>query len=173
MQYHQHAELRLAQPDFFILACLVTEPKTATAWYEAVMQAIGQGIEPGAFSRMVTRLERRGWIEALRTEHPLRLYQITAPGLLAIERAETQQHKVKLQEGWYPDWRTGTEIIMRLVLWILRLYPPAWRERYEAEMVALLEQHQITFWTVLDLLVGALDARLDPHYRRCIASAGI
>src|SRR6266568_7977243 len=33
-------------------------------------------------------------------------------------------------------------------------------------MVALLEQHQITSWTVLDLLVGALDARLDPHYRR-------
>jgi len=54
---------------------------------------------------------------------------------------------------------------MRLVLWILRLYPPAWRERYAAEMVALLEQHSITFWTVLDLLVGALDARLDPHYR--------
>jgi hypothetical protein len=54
---------------------------------------------------------------------------------------------------------------MRLVLWILRLYPHAWRERYAAEMVALLEQHQITLWTVLDLLVGALDARLDPHYR--------
>ena len=55
---------------------------------------------------------------------------------------------------------------MRLLLWILRLYPLAWRERYEIEMVALLEQHQITLWTVLDLLVGALDARLDPHYRR-------
>jgi hypothetical protein len=57
------------------------------------------------------------------------------------------------------------EIIMRLVLWILCLYPPAWRERYEAEMVALLEQHEITLWTVLDLFIGALDARLDPHYR--------
>lgn len=33
-------------------------------------------------------------------------------------------------------------------------------------MVALLEQHEITPWTVLDLLVGALDARLDSHYRR-------
>jgi len=38
---------------------------------------------------------------------------------------------------------------MRLVLWILHLYPPAWRERYEAEMVALLEQHAITLWTGL------------------------
>ena len=55
---------------------------------------------------------------------------------------------------------------MRLVLWMLHLYPPAWRERYEKEMVALLEQHEITLWTVLDLLVGALDSRLDSHYRR-------
>lgn len=55
---------------------------------------------------------------------------------------------------------------MRLVIWMLRLYPPVWRGRYEAEMVALLEQHEMTLWTVLDLLMGALDARLDPHYRR-------
>jgi hypothetical protein len=54
---------------------------------------------------------------------------------------------------------------MRLVIWMLRLYPPSWRERYEAEVVALLEQHDITLWTVLDLLYGALDARLEPHYR--------
>src|SRR5215469_12930621 len=31
---------------------------------------------------------------------------------------------------------------------------------------SLLEQHGITLWTMLDLLMGALDARLDPHYRR-------
>jgi len=35
----------------------------------------------------------------------------------------------------------------------------------KAEMVALLEQHEITLWTVVGLLVGALDVRLDPHYR--------
>jgi len=33
-------------------------------------------------------------------------------------------------------------------------------------MVALLEQQEITLWTVLDLFIGALDARLDPHYRQ-------
>jgi hypothetical protein len=32
---------------------------------------------------------------------------------------------------------------------MLCLYPLAWRERYEQEMIALLEQHQITLWTVL------------------------
>lgn len=166
MHHYQRVQQNFSQADLFILICLVNEPKTATVWYEAVIQATGQVIEPGAFSRMLARLEQRGWIEALQTEQPLRLYQITAPGLLAIERAETHQQGEKLQEGRYPHWLKGREIIMRLVLWMLRLYPPAWRERYEAEMVVLLEQHAITFWTVLDLLVGALDARLDPHYRR-------
>ena len=159
---HQH----VSHADLFMLACLVPEPKTATAWYEAVLQASGQEIEPGAFSRLLARLERRGWIEASRDEPSLRLYQVTEEGALALERAETHQHREKLREGRYPDWQRGRKLIMWLVLWILRLYPPAWRERYTAEMVALLEQHQITLWTVLDLLVGVLDARLDPHYRR-------
>lgn len=47
---------------------------------------------------------------------------------------------------------------------MLRLYPRLWRERYEGEMLALLEQHEITFLTLLDLLLGALDARFDPYY---------
>ncbi len=55
---------------------------------------------------------------------------------------------------------------MQLVLWMLRLYPQGWRERYQEEMVALLEQHTLTPWTIIDLLFGALDARLDPSYRR-------
>ena len=55
---------------------------------------------------------------------------------------------------------------MKLIAWILHLYPRAWRERYESEMLALLEEHSITFFTGLDLLVGALDARIDPYYRR-------
>lgn len=53
---------------------------------------------------------------------------------------------------------------MKLVLWIVHLYPRAWRERYEQEMLALLEQHTVTLTTILDLLMGTLDARLDPHY---------
>jgi hypothetical protein len=100
MHQHHSVQQSPSQPDLCILACLIIEPKTATAWYEAVFEATEQGIEPGAFSRMVARL-----------------------------------------------------------------YPLAWRERYEVEMVALLEQHEITIWTVVDLFVGALNARLDPHYR--------
>jgi len=44
------------------------------------------------------------------------------------------------------------------VKWILRLYPSAWRQRYQEEMQALLELHTITAATALDLLFGALDA---------------
>ncbi len=51
------------------------------------------------------------------------------------------------------------------VNWILRLYPSAWRQRYQEEMQALLELHTITAATVLDLLFGALDAWLDPAHR--------
>lgn len=42
----------------------------------------------------------------------------------------------------------------------LRLYPRAWKERYAAEVGWVLEQHRVTFWTVLDFLTGALDAHL-------------
>src|SRR5579864_8547288 len=50
-------------------------------------------------------------------------------------------------------------------LWARRIlccYPRAWRERYEREMEQVLLSHAATFWTLLDLLVGALDARLHP-----------
>lgn len=45
--------------------------------------------------------------------------------------------------------------------WLLQLYPHQWRERYEEEMLALLEEHKVTPATVFDLLVGALDANLN------------
>jgi hypothetical protein len=54
---------------------------------------------------------------------------------------------------------------MRIVTWILNFYPRRWRERYQEEMLALLEQHAISLTTILDVLLGAMDARLDPAYR--------
>jgi hypothetical protein len=47
---------------------------------------------------------------------------------------------------------------------LLRLYPRRWRGRYELEVQALLEEHEIRMRTLVDLLLGALDARLDPTY---------
>jgi hypothetical protein len=42
--------------------------------------------------------------------------------------------------------------------WLLKLYPPAWRRRYEAEMAALLEDQKTGARTSVDLIRGAADA---------------
>lgn len=42
--------------------------------------------------------------------------------------------------------------------WLLRLYPPAWRRRYEDEVAALLEEQRTGTRTVIDLIRGAADA---------------
>src|SRR5579885_3392735 len=49
-----------------------------------------------------------------------------------------------------------------LIRWLLRLYPRAWRERYADEITLVLAAHRVTLWTALDMLLGALDARLHP-----------
>src|SRR6185503_15658850 len=43
---------------------------------------------------------------------------------------------------------------------VLRAYPRPWRERYGAEMSALLAERQPGWWDLLDLARGGLDARL-------------
>jgi hypothetical protein len=42
--------------------------------------------------------------------------------------------------------------------WLLKLYPPAWRRRYEAEVAALLEESRGGTRSVVDVLRGAADA---------------
>ena len=140
MQHH-HAQQGYSQPAMLILASLSQGPKHAVALCEAIEQTEGLFFEPGTLYRVLAHLEQRGLIEALATEHPLRLYSITVLGMLAFERADASRQGEKLREGGRPLLLGGKEIIMRLVLWMLRLYPPSWRERYETEMAALLEQH--------------------------------
>ena len=48
---------------------------------------------------------------------------------------------------------------------LLRLYPPRWRDRYELEVRAVLEDHPVRLITLVDLIVGAVDARLHPVYQ--------
>ncbi|AFM41476.1 hypothetical protein Desaci_2534 [Desulfosporosinus acidiphilus SJ4] len=45
--------------------------------------------------------------------------------------------------------------------WLLKLYPRVWRERYEDEMLIVLEEHKITPTTMFDLLLGAIDANFN------------
>jgi len=51
---------------------------------------------------------------------------------------------------------------LRLIRWLLFLYPLAWRARYEDEYVAVLEAMRWTPWNLFDCVVGALDAHLHP-----------
>ena len=46
---------------------------------------------------------------------------------------------------------------------LLRLYPRAWRERYGDELAALLEEQPATLLDRLDLIRGAIDARVHPQ----------
>ena len=54
---------------------------------------------------------------------------------------------------------------------LLRLYPAWWRDRYEDEMEAVLDQHPVTFSTVIDLVRGAADAWIFGR-RSLMATAG-
>lgn len=54
---------------------------------------------------------------------------------------------------------------------LLRLYPRAWRERYEAEMLAVLEQFRLGRRGRIDLARGAVDARLNALSRLPAAAA--
>lgn len=46
---------------------------------------------------------------------------------------------------------------------LLRLYPAAWRERYEDEFLALLDERPISPFDAFDIVLGALDARFRPR----------
>jgi hypothetical protein len=58
---------------------------------------------------------------------------------------------------------------MKLRRWLIRLYPRAWRERYEDEFDILLEECLHSPLDVLDIFLGALDAHLEfpfePNWR--------
>ena len=47
--------------------------------------------------------------------------------------------------------------------WLIRLYPPAWRRRYGRELAELVATQPASFRTAIDLVVGAVDAWLNPQ----------
>jgi len=51
----------------------------------------------------------------------------------------------------------------RMARWLVRLYPHAWRVRYEEEFLAMLEQRSASVWDLLDVALGVLDAWLRPQ----------
>ncbi|HET8841107.1 MAG TPA: hypothetical protein VFN35_06535 [Ktedonobacteraceae bacterium] len=59
---------------------------------------------------------------------------------------------------------------MNIDRYLLGLYPHTWRMRYEAEIIAMLEQRSLTLRDRLDLLCGALDAHLHPELGSLVLS---
>jgi WD40 repeat protein len=53
----------------------------------------------------------------------------------------------------------------RLSRFLVRCYPPRWRQRYSKELLEILDQHQPTRRTVFNLWAGAVSAQLDPAWR--------
>jgi len=53
--------------------------------------------------------------------------------------------------------------------WLLKLYPPRWRRRYERELAELIAPQPFSIGAAIDLVAGAADAWLHP---RLVAPAG-
>ena len=47
--------------------------------------------------------------------------------------------------------------------WMLHLYPRRWRQRYGAEVAAMVAGERPSFRLFVDLVAGAVDARLNPQ----------
>ncbi len=48
------------------------------------------------------------------------------------------------------------------MIWLLRLYPRRWRQRYGEEVSEMLSRTPFTLATAVDLIAGAIDVRLHP-----------
>ena len=57
---------------------------------------------------------------------------------------------------------------------LLRLYPPAWRERYGEEFLEVVGPRRVTLQQAIDIVSGAIDAWLstDVHTATRVAAAG-
>jgi hypothetical protein len=123
-------------------------------------------VDPRALIKLLAQLHHRGWIERRQSENGDMFYQMTDEGERALLQQRVDIQKRSERIGSTGQNRLFEERYIRWVCWLLCWYPSAWRERYEQEMLALLEQHTITLLTLLDLWLGALDAHLKGGYYR-------
>jgi hypothetical protein len=58
-------------------------------------------------------------------------------------------------------------------MWLLKLYPPAWRRRYGAELAELIATHPRSLGTAIDLMAGAIDAWISPQSSTSVRSTAV
>jgi hypothetical protein len=49
------------------------------------------------------------------------------------------------------------------VIWLIKLYPPAWRRRYGRELAELIATQPASYGMAIDLVAGAIDAWIHPQ----------
>src|SRR5260370_25442917 len=89
---------RYSDPGLLILSCLANGPKHGYAMMEDILAFSGTRLEPGTLYGALTRLERRGWVEALPAEERRRPYRLTAAGLEALQ-AQLQTMRPSVSVG--------------------------------------------------------------------------
>jgi DNA-binding PadR family transcriptional regulator len=85
---------RFSDPSLLILSSLVSGPKHGYAMMEDIFEYSGTRLEPGTLYGAISRLEQRGWIEALPSDDRRRPYQITASGVTALREQLTAWDRV-------------------------------------------------------------------------------
>jgi hypothetical protein len=58
------------------------------------------------------------------------------------------------------------------MMWLVKLYPPAWRRRYGQELAELLATQPASLGTTIDLIAGAIDAWISPQSSTSEPSGG-
>jgi hypothetical protein len=56
------------------------------------------------------------------------------------------------------------------VIWLIKLYPPAWRRRYGRELAELIATQPASFGMAVDLVAAAVDAWLNPQSSTAVAA---
>jgi DNA-binding PadR family transcriptional regulator len=88
---------RYPDPGLLILSSLAGGPKHGYAIMEDIFAFSGTRLEPGTLYGALTRLERRGWIEALPSQERRRPYRITGEGLQVLrEQLQTMRQIVSV-----------------------------------------------------------------------------
>jgi DNA-binding PadR family transcriptional regulator len=88
---------RYSDPGLLILSSLAAGPKHGYAMMEDILDFSDTRLEPGTLYGAITRLERRGWIEALPSDERRRPYRITGEGLRALqEQLQTMRQILKV-----------------------------------------------------------------------------
>ena len=147
---------RFSDPALLILASLAGGSKHGYAMMEDITNMTGTRLSPGTLYGALARLEHHRLIEPEASSDRRRPYRLTPTGAAVLQEQLTTLRDFAaegLQRLARPCSEDG----------FCRLYPRFWRTRYEDEFTALLEHCPLSLFDILDIVLGALNARLHPQ----------